>query len=140
MGYTHYWSHNGFTPEQWAQLQRAARTIAKRSKAQGAPLGDWQGAGRGPSIDASAISLNGRKGEGFETFMLASTPEEFGFCKTGRRPYDAAVVAILTVAARINSGFTWRSDGDESEHSEGRAMAADLPRKGATGGAATVEG
>jgi hypothetical protein len=140
MGYTHYWRSSGFTPEQWAQLCQSARTIARRSARTGAPLRGWDGeapAEYGPD----RVALNGlaKTGDDFESLIIHRAPEAFGFCKTGRRPYDAAAVALLIVAARINPGFSWRSDGDASEHADGLRMARDLPWRLADGGAARTE-
>jgi hypothetical protein len=138
MGYTHYWKSAGFTPAQWKTLQFAARVIAKRSKAAGVPLADWSGKGR-PTISDKAIRLNGTDPDSFETFTLEPGARSFEFCKTGHRPYDAAVVALLIVAARINPRFSWTSDGDPGEHAGGHAMARDLPSAGCTGGAALTD-
>jgi hypothetical protein len=138
MGYTHYWKSAGFTPAQWKTLQFAARVIAERSKAAGAPLAGWAGKGQ-PTINGKAIRLNGVDPDSFETFALEPRASRFSFCKTGRRPYDAAVVALLIVAARINPWFSWTSDGDPGEHADGRTMARDLPTAGCTGGEASTE-
>ena len=136
MGYTHYWRSRGFTDNQWAQLQECTRQIIRRARRAGAAVAGWEGSGA-PEYGADRIAFNGRAPHDYETFALARDADGFAFCKTGRAPYDAAVVAVLIVAARIApDAFTWSSDGDASEHIAGAKLAADLPTAGAFGGAA----
>lgn len=135
MGYSHYWQSRGFTPEQWAQLQESARVIFARARRAGIGIAGWNGRSAieyGPD----RLAFNGREPHAFETCAIASG-QDYSFCKTGREPYDAAVVAVLIVAARIAPhAFEWRSDGDAAEHAAGERLARDLPVVGATGGAA----
>lgn len=138
MGYTHYWKHAEFTPAEWSQLQECTRAIIGRARAAGIGIAGWDGNGA-PDLNPEGISLNGREPDSYETFLLSRGAESFGFCKTGRAPYDAAIVAILTAAARIAPDrFHWSSDGDGAEHEPGRALAHDLPTPGAWGGGCTV--
>jgi hypothetical protein len=127
MGYTHYWSNAEFTAEQWSAMQAAARTIVRRSRAAGIRLRSWTGTGP-LCIDADEISLNGddKTGTAYESFRITRAPCDGDFCKTARRPYDATVVALLIVAARIGP-LTWSSDGDAADHSDGEILARRLP-------------
>jgi hypothetical protein len=116
VGYTHYWDHKGFTPEQWDKLVCAAGCImdAAGPGGMGVELAGWDSKGT-PVLSAKEISFNGAGEEGYETFKLTPAASEFDFCKTARRPYDAVVVAVLRAAAHINPRFQWRSDGQEYE-------------------------
>lgn len=137
MGYTHYWNGGEFTATQWTQLRECAKTIIRRARREGVSIAGWDGTGA-PDIGVEVLRLNGRAPHDFETFTLSRFGAEFEFCKTGRRPYDAAIVALLIVAARLNPAFRWRSDGDAVDHIAGEKLARDLPVAGATGGAAEV--
>lgn len=84
-----------------------------------------------PEFDNEAIALNGKTPEDYESFVLERAPrmpdhygadrrEEakkegiFNFTKTEYRPYDAVVVSILYVAAKIApDAITVSSDGGD---------------------------
>jgi hypothetical protein len=128
VGYTHYWKNREFTAAEWAAMRDAAQRIAARASGQRIKLAGWDGAGR-PVIDADEIALNGRGDESYESFRITRNAGD-DFCKTARRPYDAVVVALLTVAARVGA-LTWTSDGDSEDHEAGIALARELPTRSA---------
>ena len=110
MGYTHYFE--GLTAT--AEVIADARNIIDAS-----PVTVCGPGGQGlPQLDAAdGIWLNGFEAadEDYETFFLRGTdepehPELGAFCKTGRRPYDVVVTAIL-ISAALHVGSTVRSDG-----------------------------
>lgn len=113
MGYTHYWNHKGITPDDWANLVSDARRIVKAS---GVSIAGGLGEGR-PKFNVDEIWLNGTNvnDESYETFLLTHNASEFEFCKTGQRPYDVVVTAILLRAALTIPDFNVSSDGDWSD-------------------------
>jgi hypothetical protein len=126
MGYTHYWTNRAFSDSEWESVQRAARTIQRRAARAGVRLRGWQGSGP-VAINADEVAFNGdeSRGEGYESFRITREACDRDFCKTGRAPYDVAVVAMLTAAARTGA-LQWSSDGDESDHVDGINLARGL--------------
>lgn len=111
MGYTHYWkSTRPFTDCEWSGFTRTVRSIINHARRDGIGVAGWDGSGP-PQIDSEAVRFNGRGPDDFETFSIHRALQDFEFCKTGRRPYDAVAVAVLIAAARHNPGFSWSSDG-----------------------------
>jgi len=132
-GYTNQWTYltgpknpdGGFTDSQWATIVREARAIIEAAEAQGIVVAGPNGTGR-PIITDEVISLNGEGRDGHETFYLAKSPSAedrrihmedrqmfgrapgreiaSGFCKTNKKPYDAVVASILSVANRVGRG------------------------------------
>lgn len=107
MGYTH--SFKALQPD--AQLAQMAQQIVDTTAAR---ICGADGTGE-PVITDELICLNGNayEEEDHETFYLRRGDYDFNFCKTARKPYDDAVVAIL-VAAIVNG-----SDGAENICSDG---------------------
>lgn len=114
MGYTHYWSHPAIGDEAWAELAADTERILATTVV---PIAGPAGT-KGPIITHEAIRFNGvaATDDDYETFELTPAPTTavFDFCKTGLRPYDAVVGAVLLRAYRIVGGFSLRSDGDIS--------------------------
>ncbi|MGA5820034.1 hypothetical protein ACPC54_19480 [Kitasatospora sp. NPDC094028] len=124
MGYTHYWSYTpqaeGFRTA-WLQLQLDAAAILDLVQGQGTQLAGGDGTGA-PGIDDSAIRFNGSRADGddYETFGIDLNPDPsreksgfvWDFCKTGERPYDLAVTAVLLRAHTLAPDFfAVQSDG-----------------------------
>lgn len=124
MGYTHYWKNS--TPASaadWLQFTAAASRVIHRARyVNKIKLACWNGTGA-PVVNNSEVGFNGRDPEAFESFRIARGDSASDFCKTGRRPYDAAVVGVLIVAAHTLPGFSWSSDGDPEDHAEGLRLA-----------------
>ncbi|CCI54675.1 hypothetical protein [Nostocoides jenkinsii] len=118
MGYTHYFHDSVATPVVVAEAEKiiAATTV---------PLvGNFEGT-VGPRIsEADGIWLDGVAPDDYETFLLPSPHNrdrhEFGSVKTGMRPYDEVVVAILV--AVILDGQHVSSDGGPAEWAPGIAL------------------
>ena len=123
MGYTHYWTTRESTPGEWLQMQAAAKKIISRARARGIAIAGYDGL-RSPTV-GEVIDLNGRGDESYESFLLTPLVDR-DFCKTDRKPYDAVVVALLIVGARLGI-LSWSSDGDAEDHEAGIALAGDLP-------------
>lgn len=92
MGYTHFFKD--LQPTQ--NLADLTEEIIIKS---GIIICGGDGIGK-PEISPTCISLNGcrAKHESFETFRIQAESKGFNFCKTGRRPYDTVVTAVLTAA------------------------------------------
>ena len=89
MGYTHYFG--GLQPDE--ELAYAAEELAAAADVS---VKGWDGLCE-PRFLPEVIDFNGdaELGEDFETFRLAAGDYDFNFCKTGRRPYDKVVGALL---------------------------------------------
>jgi hypothetical protein len=90
MGYTHYWFlENDIPATAWRLILKDVRNLISHFDG---PLCDV-------IADADDIVLNGAEPEGYETFWLGrKARQHHRFCKTGHRPYDKLVCAILSVA------------------------------------------
>lgn len=122
MGYTHYWSaRRDFSDQEWTSLVSVARILFKEHS-----LASFDGTGD-PEVNTSEIAFNGCEDESHESVNLSRYATDFEFCKTARKPYDQSVVAILEAASIIAPAvFEYKSDGDESDLEDGRALARDL--------------
>lgn len=107
-GYTHYWKaapgQTGVVipSAQWSKLLSVTSKILDVAATKGISVRNGVGEGE-PLLNNKYISLNGDAGleESYETFYFTRTLEEFSFCKTNRKPYDAVVVSILAQAKKI---------------------------------------
>jgi hypothetical protein len=120
MGYTHYWEHRAFTPDDWSCVTAGAREVITRAEQRGIALAGPDGSGR-PSVNDLNVALNGACQGGCEPFQLTRAGGR-GFCKTERLPYDAVVLAILCVAEKTGA-LAWSSDGTDADLEAGRLMA-----------------
>lgn len=99
MGYTHYFPGPTATAEVMADARKiidASPVTILGPKGQGLPILNEEGGIRFNGFEAA--------GETYETFHLRGTieppyPDMWTFCKTGQRPYDVVVTAILIAAA-----------------------------------------
>ena len=104
MGYTHYWSVPPGDPRyaaRWPGIVEDTRRIVAAVRDLGVVIAGPDGYRR-PVLDVSkGIGFNGDATTDldYETFALAAPgfggPARAEFCKTGRRPYDLAVAAVL---------------------------------------------
>ena len=104
MGYTHYWSVQRSHPNYataWPTLIDDTRRIIDAVRATGVVIAGPDGYRR-PILDpAKGIALNGDATTDLDYEALVLQPPSpargymWAFCKTGRRPYDLAVAAIL---------------------------------------------
>lgn len=130
MGYTHYWgdskspAYPTFTPDQWKQVCGAVRQAINVARDEyHLKVQADSDIDEPPEINSESISFNGIGDDGHETFALNRQAEDWNFCKTARKPYDALVVATLIIANRANPHFRWRSDGDPDDHEKGLILA-----------------
>ena len=129
MGYTHYWNiTQPITAYEWADICTSAITYCTRSSVpvhietsmhMPAPYG------KETKRIQSQIKIEGIDEAGYETFLLYPYEYvgEFACCKTGRRPYDEIIVAVLNRAAeRCPEKFFWKSDGNWNDHEAGLTL------------------
>ena len=122
MGYTHYWTHTGFSAEQWAEIKRAAGTLIASSPCK--LVYEYDEPRSSPHIDGASIRFNGNGENGHETFELRREQQEPTFCKTAQKPYDVVVAAILVAARYVAPGvIVVKSDGDEKDWKRGLRFA-----------------
>ena len=90
MGYTHYWEGTPNLDE--PTIAHVKRIIAKARKG-GVSIKGPLGAGRVTVSATEGIGFNGdeSKGESHESVWIEPKGTSFNFCKTARKPYDAAV-------------------------------------------------
>lgn len=133
MGYTRQWKQDRkMTVREWARLTACVERIQRLS---GVDLAGPLGIGA-PIVTRGRIAFNGaaQTGEDFETFELMPAPGvAWPFCKTGRRPYDAVVAAVLIAAERIAPGAfsELTADGGPEDWAEADALCdyLGLPRR-----------
>ena len=122
MGYTHYWSVPPGDPRYamvWPGIVEDTRRIVDAVRALGVVIAGPDGHRR-PILDVSrGVAFNGDATTDldYETFALGTPgfggPPRTEFCKTGRRPYDLAVAAVLLRCHLLLPGvFRIGTDGD----------------------------
>lgn len=122
MGYTHHWKQDrDIDIGEWEAIQTITRKILTTAQdSWGIALSEEYDINRIPVINEDEIRFNGYGEEGHETFMITRTAEEYAFCKTAQKPYDAVVVAVLQALGVYATGFSWTSDGNRREdHADG---------------------
>jgi len=122
MGYTHYFEPPTFTDETWVEFCRQVRGICIVAESLDIMLA-WcvdEDGDTDPDF-GGYIDVNGVEEESCENLFIRRTDNRWSFCKTRRRPYDAAVVAILTAGKKMGL-IDWSSDGLRGEHEDGIAL------------------
>jgi hypothetical protein len=122
MGYTHYWNHEELDTGKW---EREFVPVARNIIVHEIDLLciEFDEEDVDPFLGPEALKLNGKGEQGHETFMLTVSEDKFGFCKTARKPYDKAVVALLMLARHVfGDAFEWSSDGQPADHKEGFSL------------------
>jgi len=130
MGYSHYWYRSRSVPEPpdaYARFAMGAKRIIEQAQSSGIALAGWDGGEQQPRPEMTEgyIRLNGCGDEAHETFTwCAEIPpvdeswsndpdEDFDFCKTAMKPYDAVVCALLILAKSVyGPGVRISSDGE----------------------------
>lgn len=134
MGYTHYWHRkNGRAArESWAHFEEAAAKVLADPEVVPLVCREYDAPGTPAELTADLLRFNGKGGDGHETCFIERTRIRrayeptgeplFDFCKTARKPYDAAVCAVLLCAAKHLPGFDLSSDGTWDEWKPGRDL------------------
>lgn len=112
MGYTNYWKLDS---DRVAFSESVLEKVKKIYSAYAGKHGYSLVAGCNCDWDAIAtealIMFNDPGEDAFETFVADLSNPVSGFCKTGRRPYDAAVKAVLIVLKSEGYVSDWTFDG-----------------------------
>jgi len=119
MGYTHYFDFKAKPPKDvWEDFIKAKDAILKQhAESGGFPIEDLS--------DLYTVDINGVGDDAFENLVLHPDPG-WSFCKTGQRPYDVVVVAVLCALATICKDYVLvTSDGDREDWLEGQKLACD---------------
>ncbi|MEU4427689.1 hypothetical protein AB0F81_44295 [Actinoplanes sp. NPDC024001] len=124
MAYSHYWSVPLTHPDYraaWPRLVADTARIIDAVRGHGIVIAGPHGFGRPLLNPACDLSFNGDATSDLDgdTFRLPAPPAagdatiwEANFCKTGRKPYDAAVAAVLLRARLLlPQVFLLSSDG-----------------------------
>ena len=120
-GFTRYWRAKGrksFTDDEWNDIIEKSADLIKELKI---PL---IGEDDNPpaTVNEKMIWLNGVGEAGHETFVIKKKGnEDFDFCKTAQKPYDAVVKGILKIISEVAPGVLEISS-DESQESEGKRL------------------
>ncbi len=151
MGYSHYFHHRRrFTNDEWKTITQDISAIIATIREEGVKVGDNYGEteveapclGSDPD-EGRNLGFNGLEDECCETFVFWQNrkplsawqkPKQRGwdFCKTGRAPYDVAVVACLCYLESVfPEKFSASSDGRSKDWQDGLGLARRaLPRLG----------
>lgn len=131
MGYTHTWNEQApCTVEEWRHIRVAVlQLLANNPDIPVAWESDCDGVThpfKAPEVSADLIRFNGLGDDGLETFFVQREGGGYAFCKTGRKPYDALVVASLALMHHY-APIAWEygSDGDPEDWEEGLQLASD---------------
>lgn len=135
MGYTHYWTlKRQMTELEFSRFTNEVKILIElfepkyHTKICG-PHGDPR---TDPEIDSKILAINGCnysqvEGEiddSFETFSIHRSDTGFNCCKTGQRPYDTLICAILmTLKSHLGNDVEIKSDGFMIDDDWQRAMA-----------------
>ena len=111
MGYTHYFNfRKGADIDDW-RWNDAIELGKACMKESGVEIAGGDGTGK-PIINNKCVCLNGVRPNLHETFYLDRKMEDFGFCKTARKPYDIVVCCFLLAFKYIfKKDFEYTSDG-----------------------------
>lgn len=116
MGYTHYWRKKGNNPteQEWAVIKTGAKRVIREHRS--ILSLEYNKEKKAPAVNDAHIMFNGRGVMGHETFILERVAKSFEFCKTARKPYDAAVIAVLRMVQTVCPDWLeLSSDGDGEE-------------------------
>lgn len=122
MGYTHYWRLNGtkFDANLFSEFSDAVKKVISKAQTDGITIGDLTGDYICPIVDGKTIAFNGYEDEAHESFLITlEGGDDFNFCKTAHKPYDAAVVASLILYKYFFPKVGFSSDGTVAELQEG---------------------
>ena len=121
MGYTRYYTTNKNLDHFPADFQDDASAIIRTAHEQGIEISGPMGVDA-PEVSVRRVMFNGpvesATGEdlSYESFAIdLNAAFDWGFCKTGRQPYDVAVNAILRAAKYHGVVSTYSADGDNEE-------------------------
>ena len=127
MGYTNYFTQQReITDKEWSLIENATKEVLILCDQRGINLAyDFDYPKRPPYVSGTEIRFNGVGDEGHETFHIDRLGDKsFNFCKTARKPYDEAVVAVLSILHHYApGGWDIGSDGNCEDWQDGLIMA-----------------
>lgn len=134
MGYTHYFTREGtddLDPAAFKAFAKEAKRVAE-TLCPGELAEEYDTPDKPPVFSADEVRFNGKGEDGHETFYLDLQARGFNFCKTARKPYDAAVMGILVLLGqRFPGKFDIARDGDNDfTQKQMEAMVATILGKG----------
>lgn len=110
MGYTHYFTQSrDASAAEWSAITADFRKLYAGGLLPTIRFGENHAAH--PEISDDLVYFNGVRDNGYEPMLLAIDGEDFQFCKTARKPYDLAVVALLIIA-HYHAAEVWRITSD----------------------------
>ena len=115
MGYTHYFKPKGNRPTEteWRLIKKEVKQILDENIK--IICREYDRIDEYPLISNNEIIFNGKGEDGHETFYLSKDIDDFEFCKTAEKPYDAVVVLVLKKVKEICPNWLkLSSDGGDS--------------------------
>ena len=100
MGLTHHWHYRKHLPKRrLVEAVRDVKTVAEVLQQRGVALAGPSGKGDPvfAVVGKVGVAFNGDGENAHESFIFPDFPEQAGFCKTARKPYDLAVTAALII-------------------------------------------
>ncbi len=131
MGYWHSWYNNGAISPPRAEMYATAHALAVRivKEQDAVPLCGYE-AGSPPVATEDAIFFNGVEpdnGAGFELHGRYVHLPSRTACKTGRKPYDLVVTAVLaTMRHKAPGCMKIATDGEPRDWEAGAAIASQI--------------
>ena len=124
MGYTHYVRGlGGLSKENYAKWIKATNDMIRLYNKTAKDDDKIVNCGHDTlNLSDNEVFVNGRDGNGHETLAISSDMDDFEFCKTARKPYDAVVVASFKWADANFPIVKFSSDGDKVDHADGNAL------------------
>lgn len=130
MGYTHYWSFNKTSKVNAGTVERRYQLAIRRINQVAKFYQSCQPKGSDTRLSGytaftpkyGGVHINGSRGNDHEDFTLREHYNEnnWGSCKTARKPYDVVVVASLILLKHyLKQDFQVDSDGDRQDWLEG---------------------
>lgn len=129
MGYTHYWYRpENIDPQAWRGFVKDAETILALSPVKLAPRRALPTEQEYTRVSPTMVRTNGAEPDDYETFLVERSTRRhryphgepvFEFCKTGHRPYDVVVVALLCALKANVPETDLQSDGTRAERDAG---------------------
>lgn len=112
MGYTNYFRNKrAFTDAEWKALTADVKKMLAESDI---PVANGHGnKGSKPLFTSKHIMFNGVEDDSHETACVTKDAQEFEFCKTARKPYDALVVGLYKLIRKYDPNVTLSSDGGD---------------------------
>lgn len=122
MGYTHYFQQKkNITKTNWIRISQDVKKAIEIIQGMGIFL--ESNAETDDMVTSEYINFNGKGNDSYETFHITKKKEPFetfNFCKTGKYPYDiAVVVTLLIINYHQPNAFDISSDGKIMNWNEG---------------------